>query len=406
MKSKFNFRRLLAAIIALALLLSVLAPLLFTSLAQSRRQPPTAPQKKNKRTGEEPKTDDPQQDPLPPDLVKEEGETVKVTAAVVNVETVVYHKKTGQVMTNLKKENFTIFEDGVQQEITNFSPTEAPITVSVVMEYSKLSSYLGSANFGEPGRYEVLRPMAAFISQFIKPPQDYVSVIAYDMRATPLTDFTNDPTRINQVISLLLRNQPAFSEANLFDALKLVLVGGRADSVVLEDAKERTSEYAGMSSLQGRRKAVFLISSGIDTFSKINYDAARKIAQNAGVPIYIIGTGNLFFKKYDDRIGTLDSIGGAPGRMTMLQAQNTLRTFAKETGGEYFPITFEGEIPSALQSINAQMRNQYSLGYKPGDRRDGKQRKIVVKVDVDGDGKTDEKDFIVKSRQFYNPPKS
>ncbi len=51
--------------------------------------------------------------------------------------------------------------------------------------------------------------------------------------------------------------------------------------------------------MQGRRKAVFLVSTGIDTFSKINYDQARKIVQNAGVPIYIIGTGELFYKKYE-----------------------------------------------------------------------------------------------------------
>jgi len=91
--------------------------------------------------------------------------------------------------------------------------------------------------------------------------------------------------------------------------------------------------------------------------------------------------------------------------MTMLQARNTLRTFAEETGGAYYPITFPGEIPSVLQSINALMRNQYSLAYSVGERRDGKQHKIVVKVDVDGDGKYDDKDYIVQSRQIYNAPK-
>ncbi|HEX7957428.1 MAG TPA: VWA domain-containing protein, partial [Pyrinomonadaceae bacterium] len=268
---------------------------------------------------------------------------------------------------------------------------------------------IGYAQSGgmEPGQYEVLRPMAAFLQQFIKPPDDYVSVIAYDMRPTPLTDFTNDPGRLGQVISLLLRNQPAFSEANLFDALKLTLVGGKADSVVLENSEKATAEYAGMTSIQGRRKALFLISSGIDTFSKINYDQARKIAQNAGIPIYIIGTGNMFFKKYGDQIGAQDGIAGSvdPGRMSFLQAQNTLRTFADETGGAYFPVTFEGEIPSALQSINAMMRNQYSLAYSAGERRDGKRHKIEVKVDIDGDGKYDDKDFVVKARRFYNSPK-
>ena len=382
--------------------------------AQSRRTPPQAPQKKNPRPDEQPANTDPQlkqepQEPIPPDVLKEQ-EVVKVASNIVQVEAVVYHKKTGQIVMNLKKENFAIFEDNIQREVSNFSTPEAPITVAVVLEYSKLGQQLGLAgSMGmEPGQYEVLRPMAAFLQQFIKPPDDYVSVIAYDMRATPLTDFTNDPGRIGQVISLLLRNQPAFSEANLFDALKLTLSGGRADSVVLENSEKATQEYAGMTSIQGRRKAVFLISSGIDTFSKINYDEARKITQNAGVPIYIIGTGNMFFKRYGDRLDAQDGIGGSisPGRMSFLQAQNTLKTFADETGGAYFPMTFPGEIPSILGSINAMMRNQYSLAYSAGERRDGKRHKIDVKVDVNGDGVYDDKEFVVKARRYYNSPKA
>src|SRR5438552_16172230 len=182
-----------------------------------------------------------------------------------------------------------------------------------------------------------------FLSQFIKP-EDYVSVIAFDIRPTPLTDFTNNTQRIQQVISLLLRNSPAFTETNLFDALKLTLVGGKADAVVLEDSKERTAEYAGMVAVPGgRRKAVLLVGSGIDTFSKINHDQARKIVQNAGIPIYIIGTGQLFVKKYGDTMdpGRGSSIGGIPtDRMTFLQADNTMKTFAKESYGALYPATY------------------------------------------------------------------
>ena len=399
---RFSARILYATALATALLLSPLAALEVS--AQARRVPPASPQKKNQR----PDPSDATQEPLPPPSEVLPGdETVKVETALVNVEAVVYHKKSGKIITGLKKENFTVFEDGVKQNVTNFSTPEAPITVAMVMEYSNLMNQYLRGDYFEPGRYEVLRPMAMFLQQFIKPPEDYVSVIAYDNRVTPLTDFTNDPGRIGQVVSLVLRNRPVSSEANLFDALKLVLVGGKADSVVLENSEERYAEYAGLSSLQGRRKAVFLISTGIDTFSKINYDEARKVAQNAGVPIYIIGTGNLFFKKYSDMLSAEDGLLGAttPGRMTLLQAQNALKTFAKETGGEYFPVTHAGELPTVLSSINALMRNQYSLGYKPTSANDGKRHKIEVKVDVDGDGQPDDKDFVVKYRQYYQAPK-
>jgi hypothetical protein len=104
-----------------------------------------------------------------------------------------------------------------------------------------------------------------------------------------------------QAINLLIRNNPAFSESNLFDTMKFVLQGGVGDSVVLEENKDNKSDktdYAGLYEVNART-AVLLISSGIDTFSKINYDQARKIVENSGVPIYVIGTGNLFLKKYD-----------------------------------------------------------------------------------------------------------
>jgi len=184
-----------------------------------------------------------------------------------------------------------------------------------------------------------------------------------------------------------------------------VLVGGRGDSVVLEDSKSAKSDYSGLVSIQGRRRAVILVASGIDTFSKINYGDARKVLQNSGIPVYIIGTANLFKKKYGDQLPATDSLGGMPGRMSWLQADNTLQTFAKETGGAYFPVTFEGELPKVLGNINSLLRSQYSLAFNPGDARDGKQHKLQVRVDIDGDGTYDDKEYVIQARQFYNSPK-
>jgi Ca-activated chloride channel family protein len=410
MKSIFTSRRFLALIAGLVLLFSVLPD--SALFGQARRQPPSSDQKKNKRPDESGKSEEQKQEPLPPDIVgkQQEAEKLSVTTNVVNVDAVVYNKATGQPQLNLKQGNFAIYVDGVKKEITNFSTPEAPITVTLVVEYSKLGQILGyyGSSGQEAGQMEVIRPMAIFLSQFITP-ADFVSVIAYDMRPTPLTDFTNDPRRIQEVISLLLKNQPAFTETNMFDALKLTLIGGRADSVVLEDSKAAKSDYAGMVAVPGgRRKAVLLVGSGIDTFSKINLGQTRKIVQNAGIPIYIVGTANLFIKKYGDNMdpGRGSSISGIPiDRMTFLQADNTMKTFAKESGGSYFPVTFEGELPAVLGSINALLRSQYSLGFKPDDVADGKSHKIVVKVDVDGDGQTDEKAYVVKAREIYNAPK-
>ncbi|HKX84126.1 MAG TPA: VWA domain-containing protein, partial [Pyrinomonadaceae bacterium] len=322
---------------------------------------------------------------------------------------VVFNKKTGQIITGLKKENFAIFENGVKQNISNFTTPESPITVTLVLEYSKWTEVFGRAGGGyfEPGVYESVRPVAQFLTRFIKPPDDYASVIAFDMRPTPITDFTNDPNRIRQTIELLLRNSPAFRENNLYDAIKFSLVGGRGDSVVLEKDQPEQSDYTGMVSVKSKRKAIILVASGIDTFSKINYGEIRKIIQQAGIPIYIISTGNLFYKKYEMYLPATDTISGAPGRLTFLQAKNAMNTFAKESGGMHFEMTFESEIPSYLNSINGLLRSQYSLAYDlPGPREAGKKYKLEVKVDVDGDGVYDDKAYVVQHRPFVTgPPK-
>lgn len=338
----------------------------------------------------------------------EEKEVLTVETDIVNVDAVVYNKKTNQIVTGLKKENFQIYEDGVKQNIASFTTPESPITVTLVLEYSKWTEMFGSAAGGrfEPGTYEAIRPVAQFVSQFIKPPGDYASVIAFDMRPTPITDFTNDPERLRQTIDLLLRNQPAFRENNLFDAVKFSLVGGRADSVVLENSEKRSSDYGGMVSVKSKRRAIILVASGIDTFSKTNYSDVRRIIQEAGIPIYIISTANLFFKKYEDRMDAMDGISGMPGRLTFLQAKNAMNTFAKESGGMHFEMTFSSEVPAYLSTINGLLRSQYSLAYDLVQKHEpGKKYKLQVKVDVDGDGTTDEKQFIVQHRPFITTPK-
>ncbi len=386
------------------------------SFAQSRPQRPkkSGNQKKNQRP--KPKT--------PEEIRKEaekrrldaeekaadiDDEILEIKTKLVNVDTVVYNKKSGRIITGLKRENFAIFENGVKQDIANFAVPEAPITVTLVVEYSKWSEMFGLWASGgrERGHLEVVRPVALFLSRFIKPPNDYASVVAFDMRPTPITDFTNDPRRLQSTINLLLRNRPAFRENNLFDAIKFALVGGKADSVVLEKSRERKSQYGGMVDVKAQRRALILVASGIDTFSRINYGTVRKIIQNSGIPIYIISTGNLFYKKYEHRLPATDSIGGMPGRLTFLQAKNQMNTFAKESGGQHFPMTFSTELPTILNTINILLRNQYSLAYDAGElvRKPGKKYKIEVRVDLDGDGTYDNKVLKVQHRPYYSIPK-
>ncbi len=401
-------------IVAIVLTFALVTPV--SSLAQSRPQRPEPSKGEGKRnqrpapkTEEELKKEEEERKRLEEEknAVAEPG-VLKVETDIVNVDAVVFNKKTGQIIGGLKKENFAIFENGVKQTISSFNTPESPITVTLVLEYSKWTEIFGAANGGyfEPGVYESVRPVAQFLSKFIKPPDDYASVIAFDLRPTPITDFTNDPTRIRQTIDILLKNSPAFRENNLYDALKFALLGGKGDSVVLENSEARTAQYAGMVDVKSKRRAIILVASGIDTFSKINFGDARKIVQEAGIPLYIISTGNLFCKKYCDYLDPMRVMPGMPDRMSFLTAKSQMNTFAKESGGAHFEMTFPSEIPTYLSNINSLLRSQYSLAYDLEQPHEpGKKYKLEVKVDVDGDGNFEDKQFIVQHRPFVSSPK-
>ncbi|MDQ3009937.1 MAG: VWA domain-containing protein [Acidobacteriota bacterium] len=412
---KFQPNRILKLIagLTIALVIALTATALFThdqTFAQAGRKS-SDKQKKNPNASGDPEEARKEQDKQDRQKVDKTipPANISIDTNIVNVEAVVYNKKTGGVLQGLKKENFEIYEDGIKQDVENFATPQAPVTMVMVLEYSKLVDFLGQATGGnfEYGRVEILRPAYEFVSRFVQP-KDFISIVAYDIRPTPLVDFTDDKTKLMAAVNLLIRNNPAFSESNLFDALKLVLRGGVGDSVVLEESKEpkkEKTEYAGLGEVNGHT-AILLVGSGLDTFSKINFDAIRKIVENSGVPIYAIGTGNLFMKKYDGAAAMDPGRGGILvngiqiDRMTMLQAQNTLKTFAESSGGKYFPVTFQGEIPSVMQSIPALVRNQYSLGYTPTNtRQEGKRRKILVKMNL-GD-QIDPKLIVVQHRQSY-----
>jgi len=294
------------------------------------------------------------------------------------VPVVVFDKKTGQVFTGLKKQNFTVLEDGVKKTITTFSSEESPITLVMILEYSRQIEWF---------REEVINPAGLFVTRFVKP-GDYIAIVAFDMRPAVLVDFTDNPGQLREAVYLLVRNLPAFSESNLFDALNFVLRGGTLDNV----------EYTGLQEIEGRT-AVLLVAIGIDTFSKITFDQARKIVENSGVPIYAIGIGELAYIRLEPYLSP-------ESRLNFLQAQNTLKTFAESSGGRFYSVRFQGALPSVLESISVMLRTQYMLGYMPTNtRREGKRRKIKILVDVDGDGKPDNDRLEVQHRQSYVEPK-
>lgn len=278
--------------------------------------------------------------PLPADLPTFTAETnlVKVDVSVLN--------SRGEPLGNVKRENFLVLEDSVPQKIVEFGNTEAPMTVCMVIEFSNLFQQYWTESW-----YQTLTAAYGFLETLR--PEDYVAVVAYDLRPEILSDFSQNKRQAYEAMQRL--RIAAYSESNMFDAL--------ADTI------DRMKEIEG-------RKAIVLIASGVDTFSKLTFDKARQAVQTGGTPIYAIGLMQALREWYDAR-GYLGSIA----RMDFLQADNQMRTFAKESGGMSFFPRFYGEFPSIFQNISISLRYQYTLGYQSTNQaRDGKFRKIKVQL--------------------------
>jgi VWFA-related protein len=321
-----------------------------------------------------PRAPQPPPPPKPRPLDPDNAPVFRTDVELVNV-SVVVQDKNGNFLPGLKKENFRLSEDGVPQTLQRVEAAEAPMTVVMVIEYSSLYwEFL----------YDTMNAAYGFVNSL--EPQDWVAVMVYDLRTEVLLDFTRNKQAAFNAISVL--RTPGFSESNLFDAVS--------------EAVERMQDIDG-------KKAIVLISSGVDTFSKTRYDAVLKKVQASDTPIYAIGTGQAARLWYEGR-GYMGSEAG----IGFLQADNQLRTFARYSGGRaYFP-RFEGEFPSIFADISAALRNEYVLSYSPTNAaRDGKFRKIKVEL-LDAAGKplkiTDPKGkeikYEIRAREGYTAPRA
>ncbi len=271
--------------------------------------------------------------------------TFKSDVDIVTVDVAVLDNK-GRFIPGIPADKFRVLEDNVPQPVKSINPGEAPLTVALVVEFSARFQQFYSETW-----YQTLSAAWGFMESL--KPEDYVAVVAYDIRPEILTDFTTDKTKVREAMQRM--NIPAFSEANLYDALT--------------DTADR------MSGIEGR-KAIVVITSGIDTFSKINYGEARKKLQESGVPVYPIGMMQAL-RIMAESYGMLGPIAN----LDFLQADNALRTFAKETGGMAFFPRFYGEFPTIFQNIQQALRNQYVLTYEPTNKaHDGTYRKIKVEL--------------------------
>jgi VWFA-related protein len=292
--------------------------------------------------------------PPPPEKPKKiEGMpdySIRVNVPLVNVDVMVTTKD-GQFINGLKKDNFKIYEDGAPQNISNFGQSEAPITAVLLVEFASTNYFMIS---------EMLNASYAFANGLKK--EDYVAVVSYDMKPEILVDFTQDKNAIRGAINGM--RIPGFSETNLFDALY--------------DTLDRVDRIDG-------HKYIILVTTGIDTFSKLNLDQiTKKIKTTHDVTIFPVSIG-WYLRQYCETHGCTGMSHGMASygmsNIDYLQADNEMNTFAKLTGGRaYFP-RFEGEFPEIFHDILGDVRNQYNIAYHPTNpKQDGSYRKLKVEI--------------------------
>ena len=232
----------------------------------------------------------------------------------------------------LQKQDFHLFEDGVEQTITHFSGEDAPLSVGLVFDMS--------ASMGDK-----LRTSREAALQFLKTmnPEDEAFLVEFSDRAELAASFTS---QIEEIQSKLASAQPGGLTAMLDGA-----------GVALREMKNAKNP----------RKAIVIISDGGDNNSKYSARQIESLVREADVQVYAMGVfePDIFLGLSKEEIS----------------GPRLLKEIAEQTGGRIFAASDNHDLPSVATRIGVELRNQYVLAYSPQNQdRDGKYRRVEVKV--------------------------
>jgi Ca-activated chloride channel homolog len=236
----------------------------------------------------------------------------------------------GRLVTGLEQESFRVFEDNTEQEIVRFSSEDVPISIGVIFDMSKSMT----------DKIDKSRLAAV---QFFRTanPQDEFFLVDFNDRAQLASPFT---ASVEELQNRLMYTS-AEGRTALFDGI-----------------------YLGLSQMKGAhnaKKALLIISDGGDNHSRYTQADVRNFVKEADVQLYAIGL-------YEAGGANTPEEQAGPGLLSELTDM---------TGGRTFAVRQIGELPDIASKISMELRNQYVLGYRPGNRtRDGKWRKIKVKL--------------------------
>jgi VWFA-related protein len=321
---------------------------------------------------------------------------------VVNVLATVRDKK-GQIVQNLAKDDFTLEEDGRPQTIRYFSrETDLTLTLGLLIDTSMSQRrVLGQERTAS----------YRFLDQVLREDKDKAFVIHFDREVELLEDLTSSRKKLESALTSLETPQPQQrggsgggypgsggggpgSRGGGYPRAG----GGRRGGTMLYDAVLLASDE--MMKKQHGRKALIVLSDGVDTGSKVSLTSAIESAQRADTLVYSI----LFADEqgYGQRGGGFGGGGmgrrggGYPPRSRYPQnrpdGKKILQQISKETGGSFFEVSKKLPIEQIYSRLEEELRNQYSLGYTPEHAGEGF-HKISVTVKQKG--------MIVQARDGY-----
>lgn len=271
--------------------------------------------------------------------------------------------KSRQLLADLTKDDFRIFEDGREQKIEFFTrETSLPITLGILIDTSiSQQAILGAEQ----------ETATRFLKRVMRH-GDLAFVISFDVNVDLLSDITEDHRRLQDAIGRARVNAPVGMGpigqrgprgTALFDAVYL-------------SSREKLAQEAG-------RKALVVLTDGVDAGSKVSLQEAIEAAQRTDSVIHVIGISDPGFY-FRQGVG----YGG----------EGTAKKLAEETGGRSIFVNNEKKLEEAFDQIAEELRSQYTLGYHTTNpRRDGNFRKIKIEVRRSG--------AKVLARKGYYAPK-
>lgn len=342
----------------------------------------------------------------------DDGDVVRVDTQMVSVPAIVT-TPTGRPLAGLRNENFVLFENGQQQKITDFTTTEAPFEIAILLDTS------GSTR----SDVALIRQAASAFIDALRP-GDRVAIIGFNTRrqgtVAPQVDVLSKLTDDRKALRTAIENLGTSNGTPFYDALERI-----AEEIFREPPREE---------LRGRR-AVVALTDGVDSSSNSEFQNARAKLLRAGVASYFIQVNTEEFVEdrllkdcQDDNALTLSTKQvqryrrvfhpkakpedfvtfcemGSFERMQMSRdlynlARREMNELAKTSGGTNFAAASLQDARAAFARVAAEIGTQYSLGYYPSNKaRDGKFRAIRVEVQ----GLKDKP--VVRAREGYYAPK-